>query len=474
MAQRYPLADQCILFDDNTEKLRWFMLPSEAQDLLLGNSQNVKHSVPFDPMLYDGSRASPIPPISPPKVTVAPDFDPRNSPVHFAVGGYVDPANLTPACTSTDIEFTRFPSIIQTNSLNSPTNMSPVPSLAALALLDRQRHCSCSSQTDLNVLDKESSPTEGGCNSPVDQSPETLEAYMKEVTKELATEIKSEIREVISQVQDVLDDSGELSDGPMERPRASSMSLRSAEEVAEYLVEASQRLANEMKSEIREVVSAVDVLISDNDGGENKRAGTPPCLSAVSRSSAFLSSPELTRRMFQRPRLGSASASSPSLLSPLSSPTDDSSSSQPTTDNKFSSECESDETVIYIAPKSPEDTTSPGDSTDLEKDSQETDTTGGEDTEPKTQHRCTVTSVSSQDSGINVSYRESDAAKADAKSTPKCESSGKCSLLARRGKLNLEEIITSPQQPVAKWHCPPKIIWKNAVEVVLFGEKMHY
>ncbi|KAF4523112.1 hypothetical protein B566_EDAN003126 [Ephemera danica] len=417
MAQRYPLADQCVLFDESTEKLRWFMLPSEAQDLLLGNSQNVKHSVPFDPMAYDGSRASPIPPMSPPRVTVAPDFDSRNSPVHFTVGGYVDPANLTPVCMSTESELTRFPSIMQNTSLNSPVNLSPMPSFAAFTL-DRHRHCSCSSQTDLHALDKEpSSPSES--SSPVEQSPEMLQAYVTEVTKELATEIKSEIREVISQVQDVLDDSGEMSDGPMERPRSSSLSLRSAEEVAEYLVEASQRLASEMKSELREVVSAVDVLIYD-DGGESKRSGTPPCLSAVSRSSAFLSSPELSRRMFPRPRLNSASASSPSLLSPVSSPNDESpTSQQQTPEPKLSSECESDETVIYVAPKSPS----------VEKDSQTEETTGGEEDEQETdstkkkQNR--VTSISSQDSGINVSFQE-----AEAGSGPKCQANGKCSLLA--------------------------------------------
>ena len=41
MAQRCPLADQGALFDDKSERLRWFMLPSEAQDLLLGHSSKV-------------------------------------------------------------------------------------------------------------------------------------------------------------------------------------------------------------------------------------------------------------------------------------------------------------------------------------------------------------------------------------------------------------------------------------------------
>lgn len=59
MAQRYPLADHCVMFDEHTERLRWFMLPSEAQDLLLGHSQRVKHDVPFEPAVYGGSPGGP-------------------------------------------------------------------------------------------------------------------------------------------------------------------------------------------------------------------------------------------------------------------------------------------------------------------------------------------------------------------------------------------------------------------------------
>lgn len=53
MAQRYPLQiDKSFNFMcERMEALRWFMLPSEAQDLLLGNSQNVKQDVPFNPLL---------------------------------------------------------------------------------------------------------------------------------------------------------------------------------------------------------------------------------------------------------------------------------------------------------------------------------------------------------------------------------------------------------------------------------------
>lgn len=35
-AQRNPLPDQGVVFDERSSKLRWFILPSEAQDLLLG------------------------------------------------------------------------------------------------------------------------------------------------------------------------------------------------------------------------------------------------------------------------------------------------------------------------------------------------------------------------------------------------------------------------------------------------------
>lgn len=61
MAQRYPLQiDKSFNFMcERMEILRWFMLPSEAQDLLLGNSQNVKQDVPFNPSIWN--RSSHIP-----------------------------------------------------------------------------------------------------------------------------------------------------------------------------------------------------------------------------------------------------------------------------------------------------------------------------------------------------------------------------------------------------------------------------
>lgn len=51
MAQKSTVGENLYLklSRDTAEKLRWYMLPGEAHELLLGHSQNVKHSVPFDP-----------------------------------------------------------------------------------------------------------------------------------------------------------------------------------------------------------------------------------------------------------------------------------------------------------------------------------------------------------------------------------------------------------------------------------------
>lgn len=56
MAKRFPLPDQRSMFTEKAERLRWFMLPSEAQDLLLGqSSSHIKQRVPFSPTIYHGS-----------------------------------------------------------------------------------------------------------------------------------------------------------------------------------------------------------------------------------------------------------------------------------------------------------------------------------------------------------------------------------------------------------------------------------
>ena len=52
IAQKYPFTAQKFTFDSSIEPLRWFMLPNEAHNLLIGNSQNVRHKTPFDPNRY--------------------------------------------------------------------------------------------------------------------------------------------------------------------------------------------------------------------------------------------------------------------------------------------------------------------------------------------------------------------------------------------------------------------------------------
>nr|CAH7716424.1 unnamed protein product [Callosobruchus chinensis] len=54
---RAPYPDQGIAFDSRGEKLRWFMLQHEAQSLLTSNAQNVKQTVPFDPIGYSSRRS---------------------------------------------------------------------------------------------------------------------------------------------------------------------------------------------------------------------------------------------------------------------------------------------------------------------------------------------------------------------------------------------------------------------------------
>lgn len=208
--------------------------------------------------------------------------------------------------------------------------LSPV----TVACLGSERR-SCGSQTDLRSSDAEGSPFSSLINSSTStmppQSPEDISAYVKEMTATLATEIKSEIREVISKVDGLLSDNDVSSASPLK----------------------------ELKSECA-----------------SRGGGTPPLLPL-----------------------------------PEEAPTQ-------------SSECSSDETVIHVL--------------------------RAEDA------RC----GSSQDSGINLTSHESDS------SSPGLADS--CVRKRRKGETQ-PPTAASPQdpqqQPAFRWHCPPKAIWKPAVEV---------
>ncbi|KZC07472.1 tRNA 2-thiocytidine biosynthesis protein TtcA [Dufourea novaeangliae] len=318
----------------------------------------------------------------------------------------------------------------------------------------RRHHCSCSSQTELNSLELDNgSPSHsilslnyhnaasppssyssvsdytekfvgGGRSSPISanggqRSEDDLSAYVKEVTKELATEIKSEIREVISKVDDALSESNTSENTPQHHSRnISAISLLSAEDkqirhdsftasnIAEYLMEFSKEMASEVKSEIRCMVNAVDGLHRHS-----------PDASASDVSSSGCGSPDRGRAVqsFTSPRLSSTRRSGPIEISGKVGELTQQ-------ESKMSSECSSDETVIYVMKPSENEQLVCNQSKtddeevvhDLDDDLNDDDTheRGGleiGDTRkilPKIYSA--VNSVSSQDSGINLSFHESD------------------------------------------------------------------
>jgi len=569
------------MFDERTNRLRWFMLPSEAQDLLLGNSQNVKHDVPFDPVEYCGSRgsvteghplplntngiahhnsvpcpdhtksesmmASGIPAVYPPLHSISSarnrslnNQEPKShtdcqSPVRFAVGEVMNPAAVmtkpVPAMTQI-ITNELYPPRTRCHSLGSSSGIfsgilipQTVASLSAgiTSAGDlKQRQCSCSSQTDLNSLEMDSLPsinllqfstssttdcsTVGRSSPSVStvsaQSPEDLQAYVKEVTKELATEIKSEIREVISKVEDVLsestDSSGETGSSFHQQLANSSLDKRlsgssecarsdsvSANDIADYLMEVSREMASEVKSEIREMVNAVDVLISPDVHSREEKSSSAD--SAIDTPGSY-----------------------PGIAACLSTKLGELSG-----ERTQSSECSSDETVIHtlsIEPKTGQAAANGTGATETEEDS---------DVTASSKQRCyrcsTINSISSQDSGINLTFQESDSSShgtsegtgselasglvckmnnlSDSSSSsctgggaklgtsenqlvsaPSDCASGACFLSQEALEVRAQQEISDTIKPACKgtrWHCPPKAIWKPAVEVQFYVNDFH-
>ncbi|XP_058839830.1 uncharacterized protein LOC131695378 isoform X3 [Topomyia yanbarensis] len=264
MAQR-SASDEIVLklAHPLVENLRWYMLPGEAHELLLGHSHSVKNTVPFDPtqipenpsllMIHRHhslsaldikrfkSRSLPASPMqislrrqhsSSPQPAYSPTQTPTASPpiVRFSLGGEV--SNYSPP---------------QINSLIANNTGST------------SRNSSCS------------------------DSVEDIQAYVKEVTKELATEIKSEIREVISKVEDVLESTDSLdmsgaafnSLGNISCNNDSKRDSISTSDVVDYLKEYSKGMMIEVKSEIRDAMNAVDGIISP-DGCLGSRKNSPP------------------------------------------------------------------------------------------------------------------------------------------------------------------------------------------------------
>lgn len=307
-ANRCPYNDQGITFDARCERLRWFILQQEAQDMLTSNSQKVKHTVPFDPVAYSGSKraeekekpTTPLSGASSPRHYSLPAIDDHriignSSPIpyfvqdvnaiyystpqsalNFAVGESVNSANLfRERCLSLGA-----PNV-------SPPVLSPQTRVSLGINSFRQRNYSYSSEVHSLDSDVNTSPTQSlnmlsassfdcsqmGRSSP---APPDLHTYVTEMTKEIATNIKSEIREVINKVEDVLENTDNVGN---EKHCSSSDDGRSdsisANEVAEYIGKVSIEMANEVKSEIRDVVSAVDVFIAPDCQDKRSSEYTP-------------------------------------------------------------------------------------------------------------------------------------------------------------------------------------------------------
>jgi hypothetical protein len=349
-----------------------------------------------------------------------------------------------------------------------------MPSLNLLQL-------NASSATDCSATGR-SSPTPSSIST---QSPEGLQAYVKEVTKELATEIKSEIRDVISRVEDVLSESTDsaaetcscfsqqLANSSLDRLHSGSgESIKgdsvSANDIAEYLMEVSREMASEVKSEIREMVNAVDVLISpdvqsqeEKSSSANSPVGTPGSYSGIT---GCLNT-----------KLGELSG-----------------------ERTQSSECSSDETVIQILSVDAKNGHTAGNETDEEASECVT-----LDNKQCHKMRSTINSVSSQDSGINLTFQESDSASHGTTERRSSELASRCirktndlsdssssSSVGGGAKLGgTGQFVSAPAEVpshcasgacfvsleatapqtvggnVARWHCPPKSIWKPTVEV---------
>ncbi|XP_017891306.1 uncharacterized protein LOC108631698 [Ceratina calcarata] len=417
----------------------------------------------------------------------------------------------------------------------------------------RRLHCSCSSQTELNSLELDNgSPSHsiislnchtatsppssfssvgdytekfvgGGRSSPVSanggqRSEEDLRAYVKEMTKELATEIKSEIREVISKVDDALSETNTSENTPQHHSRTLSANSQlsvedkqtrhdsfTASDIAEYLMEFSKEMASEVKSEIRCMMNAVDGLHRHS-----------PDASVSDVSSNGCGSPDRGRvlQSSSSPRMSSARRSGPIEISGKVGELTQQ-------ESKMSSECSSDETVIYVMkPPENEQLVRNQSKTDDEEvvpeldddlnddDGQERgglDIGDAQKVLPKIYSA--VNSVSSQDSGINLSFHESDKSldSVDLKRSSSAESNSANSygrkprtnsMTALPGKssckqqlrqnedfsedeecssdlkeeedgdqaANFEPNAGKSEESRVQWHCPPKNVWKPAVE----------
>ncbi|CAH1728432.1 unnamed protein product [Chironomus riparius] len=237
--------------NENAEKLRWYMLQREAHELLLGHSQNVKHTVPFDPD----------------KLCDPPSFmnllyHRTNSLSALDVKRYQKSRSLpdTPQLTKISISPPKCSSPIP---LRASVEYSSPPSPIVRFTLGGEVKCAMTSFSPNSLGANDSIPSR---NSSCSDTEQDIQAYVKEVTKEITAEIKSEIREVISQVEDVLENSEAVDLHSVMANINCAEDIKndsvSAGDIVEFLKEFSKDLTSEVTTEIREAANAVDEFIA--------------------------------------------------------------------------------------------------------------------------------------------------------------------------------------------------------------------
>lgn len=296
MAKRFPLPDQRSMFTEKAEKLRWFMLPSEAQDLLLGqSSSHIKQRVPFSPSVYPGSpRTSESSGLSSPNLSLARFNSLSSLENRYCSFGVCHPDDnlikIDFLCTSYVQLFPLSSLSIRVRSSSGSSEMLlPNKHLSPVGLVSqrercyslganptnppdqfkrlRERQCSCSSQTELSDSDSRASY---GDNQ---QHDESIQAYVQEMTKEFVTEIKSELREVIATVDSALSESSESlnvtdkrnntpkSENKIMMPRNNSVPVITTTPcqngIEEQVITRLSEFASVVKTEIHDMVSSV-------------------------------------------------------------------------------------------------------------------------------------------------------------------------------------------------------------------------
>ncbi|KAL1110423.1 hypothetical protein AAG570_007954 [Ranatra chinensis] len=209
MAQRYPLADQCVMFEGELNDLRWFMLPSEAQDLLLGHSHNVKQDVPFQPPSYSNGMRLITPQVlrhnsltlldtklQPVKseLKLPRQRSDSQSPTRNRYSPLPPPIHLRERCYSVGSE------LVTKSSLPSPT----------ADFIKRHRQVSCGSQTDVADSDASLGNDVSPPSTQVDAiSADKFSEYLAELTTEMVSEMKSEFREMVCAVDELISPNNE-------------------------------------------------------------------------------------------------------------------------------------------------------------------------------------------------------------------------------------------------------------------------